>query len=156
MLPHAGAAADDITPITDWASAERLGVAGLTPGAAAVGGQLALVIRGDVLRRYPPTVVHLARAAWSAATGPDGAPMPEPAGAAEKRPTFGGTLEPDVALVGFDLSPDDARGNATDPTGTSSSSSSRPTRGSGWTSRHPPSPHTPGTTFPVGAADHER
>lgn len=116
MLPHTGAAADDITPITDWASAERLGVAGLTQGAAAAGWQLVLVIRGDLLRSYPRTVVHLARAAWSAATGPDGAPVPElPAGAAEKHPTFGGTLEPDVALVGFDLTPDDARGNATDP-----------------------------------------
>ncbi|MGW7469157.1 hypothetical protein ACWGJT_31960 [Streptomyces xantholiticus] len=114
--PRTGAAADDITPITDWAAAERLGVAGLTPDAAAAGGQFVLVIRGDLLRRYPHTVVHLARAAWAETPGPDGSPVPElPVGAEEKYPTFGGTLEPDVAFVGFDLSPDDARGNAPDP-----------------------------------------
>ncbi|MGW7748976.1 hypothetical protein ACWGKF_41155, partial [Streptomyces chartreusis] len=114
--PRTGAEADDITPITDWAPGARLGVAGLTPGAAEAGGQLVLVIRGDLLRRYPRTVVHLARAVWSATNGADGAPVPElPADATEKYPTFGGTLEPDVAFVGFDLAPDDARGNATDP-----------------------------------------
>jgi hypothetical protein len=111
--PKTGAAADDITPITGWDPAEGLGVAGVT---ADGGAQLVLAVRGELLRRYPRTVIHLARAEWSGDTDANGDPVPRlAAGGAEKHPEFGGSLPPDVTFLGFDLSPEAARGTAGDP-----------------------------------------
>ncbi|MFL6131123.1 MAG: hypothetical protein ACJ73E_18930 [Mycobacteriales bacterium] len=111
--PKTGAAADDITPIPDWGPAADLGVAGAVAGG---GAQLVLAVRGDVLRRYPRTVVYLARAEWTGDTDANGDPVPGlAAGGAEKHAEFGGSLPPDVTFLGFDLSPEDARGTAGDP-----------------------------------------
>jgi hypothetical protein len=111
--PKTGAAADDITPITGWDPAEGLGVAGVT---ADGGAQLVLAVRGELLRRYPRTVIHLARAEWSGDTDANGDPVPRlAAGGTEKHPEFGGSLPPDVTFLGFDLSPEAARGTAGDP-----------------------------------------
>ncbi|MFL6130487.1 MAG: hypothetical protein ACJ73E_15675, partial [Mycobacteriales bacterium] len=111
--PKTGAAADDITPIPDWGPAADLGVAGAVAGG---GAQLVLANRGDVLRRYPRTVVYLARAEWTGDPDANGDPVPGlAAGGAEKHAEFGGSLPPDVTFLGFDLSPEDARGTAGDP-----------------------------------------
>jgi hypothetical protein len=111
--PKTGTAADDIAAIPDWDPAADLGAAG---AAAAGAAQFVLVVRGDVLRRYPRTVVYLARAGWSTEVDSNGDPVPElAAGGEEKHPEFGGVLPPDVAFLGFDLSPEAARGEAGDP-----------------------------------------
>ena len=73
-----------------------------------------VVVRGEVLRRYPRTVIYAARAQWV-----DGRRRPEPASPGvsatdpafpERHPAFVGVIPPDVAYVGFDL-PSDARGD---------------------------------------------
>ena len=51
----------------------------------------------------------------------------------EAHPLFRGTLKPDVTFLGFDLTK--RRGASPIPAGSSSSSSNRPSRASGWTSR---------------------
>ena len=65
---------------------------------------LVLLIRGELLQRYPRTVVYATR---SAAPG---------AADAEKRfPRFRAALGPDATCLGFDLTASEARGGAGDP-----------------------------------------
>jgi hypothetical protein len=69
---------------------------------------IVLLIRGELLRRYPNTTVYALKAEWSGnfrrLTQQDSYPL------------FRGRLEPDVTFVGFNLSLDEARG-ADDPSG---------------------------------------
>jgi hypothetical protein len=76
--------------------------------------QVVLVFRGEVLRRYPHTIVYAVRAQWVAGRR---RPVAVPPGLAvtdsahpERYPAFGGTIPPDISFFGFDL-PDDVRGH---------------------------------------------
>lgn len=94
-------------PITDWGSSH---LGSNTPNTA---GKLVLLIRGDLLRRYPNTVLYAARAVKTGAQL-DVSRKPED----ERHPLFRGTLKPDVTFVGFDLKQDEALGNPpNDPNG---------------------------------------
>jgi hypothetical protein len=94
-------------PITHWGS-NHLG--GNTPNTA---GKLVLLIRGDLLRRYPNTVLYATKAIKTG-TQLDISRKPED----ERHPLFRGTLKPDVTFVGFDLTEDLALGNPpNDPNG---------------------------------------
>jgi len=66
------------------------------------GDKLVLLIRGELLRRYPNTVIYAVRAAETD-DGRDLSTNPDD----ERHPVFRGTLQPDVTFVGFDLTPDD-------------------------------------------------
>jgi hypothetical protein len=68
---------------------------------------LVLLIRGELLRRYPGTVIYARQAVMSGSRR-----VPGPV---EKYPLFRGSLEPDVTFLGFDLSRDEVRGSAADP-----------------------------------------
>jgi hypothetical protein len=91
----------DITPIHQWGRSEL--------GATAVGAEgdkLVLLIRGELLRRYPGTVIYGVKAARQ----PDGrrglaTEVDENGIPPEVWPVFRGTLEPDVVFVGFALTP---------------------------------------------------
>ena len=62
--------------------------------------ELCAVIRGELLRRYPNTVIYAVRA-----VGPAGARTLSKLAADEVHPIFRGTLEPDVTFLGFNLTP---------------------------------------------------
>ena len=62
---------------------------------------LVLLIRGELLRRYPNTVVLAIPATGPATPSSDETMV--------KRPIFSGFLEPDIAFFGFDLEDDDLR-----------------------------------------------
>ena len=64
---------------------------------------LVLLVRGELIRRYPNLVVSAA----PAVPGPDG----RQPGPAEQHPIFYGRVDPDVALYGFDLTAAAARGD---------------------------------------------
>jgi hypothetical protein len=68
---------------------------------------LVLLIRGELLRRYPDTVIYAKKAVMS---GTRRVP-----GGSEKYPLFRGSLEPDVTFLGFDLSRKQALGEGSDP-----------------------------------------
>ena len=92
----------DIEPIHTWNPNRGLG--SNTRGADA-GGQLVLLVRGALLRRYPNTVVY----AWRST---DRGQLVDPPAATDiRRPVFGGRFDPDFTFVGFDLTDDDLRGN---------------------------------------------
>ena len=64
---------------------------------------LVLLVRGELIRRYPNVVVYAAAAVLD---GHGRAPGPD-----ENQPIFFGRVEPDIALFGFDVDPIVARGD---------------------------------------------
>jgi hypothetical protein len=65
---------------------------------------LVLVVRGELIRRYPNVIVYAAQAE------PDGSGGRQP-GSKEEHPLFFGRVDPDVALFGFNLDAAVARGD---------------------------------------------
>ncbi|HSC28254.1 MAG TPA: hypothetical protein VLD67_13330, partial [Vicinamibacterales bacterium] len=97
----------DIPEIHRWQAQNGLGN-NMTGGS--IEGRLVLLVRGELLRRFPTAVVYAARARFE--TGPGGRPTRRRVPTDEERyPLFRGTLEPDVTFVGFDLEEDEARGD---------------------------------------------
>jgi hypothetical protein len=92
----------DIDPVTSWPPESRLG-SNVHPSAG-----LVLLVRGQLLQRYPDTRVYAVQATWS-----DGKLVPA---ATELDPVYRATLAPDLTFIGFALSFTDVVGGV-DPTG---------------------------------------
>jgi hypothetical protein len=100
--------ADDIAPIPDWTNGLGLN----PPGAAAAADTTILVVKGELMRRYPQTIVNAIPGKTT--TGPGDpefiasltrAPVPE---------LFRFPLAPDITCVGLAISPDDLRKDLAD------------------------------------------
>jgi hypothetical protein len=90
----------DIKKISDW------GDLALGKNARA-GGKLVMLVRGELLRRYPNSVIYAVKAV-PASQPPDGRLKLSTNANDEKHPLFRGTLKPDVTFLGFDLTRTDA------------------------------------------------
>ncbi|MCW5801494.1 MAG: hypothetical protein KIT31_03840 [Deltaproteobacteria bacterium] len=100
--------AKDIQPIHEWPVGSDLGQHSPRPAPPDPSRRhVVLLVRGEVLRRYPGTLVYAQRA-----QGPVGA---RTLAAEQRAPVFAGRLPPDVSFFGFDLSVDQARGVGGDP-----------------------------------------
>ena len=84
---------DDIPPIHLWSNTSHLGTNAHT------GDQLVLLLRGELIRRYPNAVIYAAQAVLE-----DGQLKPSKASDHGLQPLFRGTLKPDVTFLGFPLS----------------------------------------------------
>lgn len=95
--PHDPERARDVTPINSWERGSALGNHSprLPPAA---GANLVLVIRAELLRRYPSTVVYAQRATA-------GLELDEE----RRRPAFTARIAPDVVILGFALTEGDLR-----------------------------------------------
>ena len=91
----------DIPPITSWPLSEPLGQHENRTNIVA--NNVILLIRGELLRRYPDTIIYAAKAKLSGNTR-----IIDPID--ERYPIFGGTLLDDINFIGFNLSPQDAKG----------------------------------------------
>jgi hypothetical protein len=93
----------DIPPIHRWAD-RALGTNVAATGSVKPEEKLVLLIRGELLRRYPGVVIYAVKAVIHngrralATDFPDGVAQP-----LESQPLFRGTLGADVTFVGFDL-----------------------------------------------------
>ena len=98
----------DIPPIVTWALPDPLGD---HPNRSGVTAPLVLIVRGELLRRYPDAIIYAAPAKLDgdARTIDDSAP--------EQHPIFHGTLAPDMNFFGFNISVDDAKGDGAVPEG---------------------------------------
>lgn len=96
----------DIRPVHQWPLTTPLGE-NRPPGSTAE--QLVILIRGDVLQRYPTLLVYAVRATIDILTG-----LRVPGGEL-RQPLFSGALAPDVAFMGFQLTEDEVRGDSSDP-----------------------------------------
>jgi hypothetical protein len=100
----------DIKPVHQWPAAAGLGSNSARrppPG----GEHLVLVVKGEVFRRYPNTIVYACRARIGiAGDGPnEGKRL---LGDEQKHPVFRGRLDPDIRFFGFELTETEARGSA--------------------------------------------
>ena len=113
---------NDIAPIHGWKlNGQLTPLGGNRPEGRVITSNVVLVVRGDVFRRYPNTEVYAVRAAAN--------PKPRQTDAFEtftrhaavetqvtrKDPILSAQFEPDIQCFGFDLDPDEARGDAADP-----------------------------------------
>jgi len=94
-----GAGAADIDPIASWPPDANL------ESRVATGTDLVLVVRGDLLRRYPRTIVEAVR------SNPDRTPADDQT----LPPVFSGFMAPDLRFFGFALSEAQAHSSAADP-----------------------------------------
>jgi hypothetical protein len=95
-----GTVTPDIPPIAAWPPANHLG------GTAGAGGSpLVLLIRGELLRRYPTAMIRAVKAVIPAAQA---RPMP---GTEELSPLFYASIKPDLSFFGFQLTEEAARGD---------------------------------------------
>jgi hypothetical protein len=93
----------DVRPIHGWSRTSDLGHNGMQgPNAPE---PLVLLVRGDLLRRYPNALVY----AVKAEDNPDG---PRTLGDEERHPLFRGRLDPDVSFFGFNLDETQVRGGS--------------------------------------------
>jgi hypothetical protein len=115
---------DDIGPVAGWnrppySPRSVLGDHQVGHGAD---GTLVLVIRGDLLRKYPDTVIYATQGVWNEQrTGADGELVPantvreesvdrDGSPVARKEPLFVGALDRRTVFLGFDLDADQALG----------------------------------------------
>jgi hypothetical protein len=106
----------DVTRLHTWDRATALGThanrslpGGDDPGES----RLVLLVRGDLLKKYPTAVIYAQRAKWS--RDEDGRNIREleendPAQNIQ-HPLFKAEIEPDIRLLGFDLTESFAKGN---------------------------------------------
>lgn len=122
----------DITPLHHWSRASALGDHDNRSQHGA-GEDVVLVIRGELLKKYPTAVIYAHHAAWQITDGhidPAKERILEPLTAQEeekpprtkvKTPLFEAKIEPDIYFFGFDLTAADAEGgtgqNPNDPPG---------------------------------------
>lgn len=111
----------DIPPIHTWSLSTELG----THNQRETGGdsaQLVLVIRGELLKRYPTAVIYAQKAQWDQTQGEndpdkerilaelDIAEQDNPPTTKVKTPLFQAKVEPDIYFFGFDLTSLEVKG----------------------------------------------
>jgi hypothetical protein len=91
----------DINPLRLWPEDAHLGDnSPRPPPNGADGAQfLVLVIRAQLIQKYPNVIVYIQERQGDKLSGP------------QRHPVFYALLKPDIALYGFDLTPDDVRSN---------------------------------------------
>ena len=111
----------DIPPIHQWPPDSKLGDhdSRRPPGSPE---DLVLVIRGELLKRYPNAVIYAQKADWGltdgtvdpskerALVGLDPGEEADPPGTKLRTPLYSAKVEPDLYFLGFDLTVDEARG----------------------------------------------
>ncbi|HVH12295.1 MAG TPA: VCBS repeat-containing protein, partial [Longimicrobium sp.] len=98
----------DVPPLEAWDPDRGLGASATGVGAA---DMMVLLIRGELLRRFPDTGISMHRAVWR-----DGRRVPDlsTTAPAPLLPRFRGRLDPDMCFFGFDLRPHEALGDRLD------------------------------------------
>jgi hypothetical protein len=114
----------DIPPLHQWPRRSGLGTHDQRDASGSEREEVVLVIRGELLKRYPSAVIYAQRAEWQRTAGridPSKARQPITLSATEqavpprdkvKTPLYQAKVEPDIYFLGFDLTTDDARGGS--------------------------------------------
>ncbi|MEU9338561.1 hypothetical protein AB0D49_36335 [Streptomyces sp. NPDC048290] len=118
----------DLTPIAGWTPGSPLGGHDNRDPAGAQEQELVLVIRGELLKKYPNAAIYAHAADWD--RDDDGTPRPErervlavfpdsehPPPDKVRLPLYEARVEPDITLLGFDLTATAARGRVPDDPG---------------------------------------
>ena len=111
----------DIPPIHTWARRSALGDHDNRDAGGPAREELVLVLRGDLLKRYPNAVIYAHRASWAHKADGSIDPSKErtlvpiadesaPPRDRVKTPLYEARVDPDIAFIGFDLTAAVARG----------------------------------------------
>jgi hypothetical protein len=103
----------DIKPIHSWKPEAELGHNDNRETGPDQEEELVLVIRGELLKKYPTAAIYAQKAEWTPKD--DGSGQPDPTrertlGGEIRMPIYGAKIEPDIYLLGFDLTESAARG----------------------------------------------
>jgi hypothetical protein len=120
----------DIPEIHTWTPQSALGDHDNREVNGAKEAEVVLVIRGELLKRYPTAVIYAHKAKWQMKKNPDGTPTGQidntverdladiPAGLEDhpprdivKTPLYSAKVEPDIYFFGFDLTAEVAKGS---------------------------------------------
>jgi hypothetical protein len=118
----------DIPPIDEWKVATRLGEHDNREQGGPQENDLVLVIRGELLKKYPTAAIYAHKAVWGLDENKqedpslerDLAALPDeqhPSPALVKLPLYEAKVEPDIYLLGFDLTAEQALGHVPDDPG---------------------------------------
>ena len=111
----------DIPPIHTWAATSNLGDHNNRAGA---GPRAVLVIRGELLKRYPTAVIYAQHAVWRTRNGMIDPTQPrmlveltaaeqaQPPRSKLRSPLYEAKADPDIYFFGFDLAVDEAKGQS--------------------------------------------
>ncbi len=109
----------DITRLHEWLAPSMLGAHNNRP-APAGGDNVILTIRGDLLKRYPNTIIYAQRARWGDRPGTEERLVlwdetgekseTDPADPNLRYPLFRARVDPDLHFIGFDLTIPEVRG----------------------------------------------
>lgn len=124
----------DIKPIHEWPANANLGDNNNREKDGDK-SQLVLVIKGELLKRYPNTVIYAQQATWGkdefnrTVLVLDGGMQLQATNPKLKFPLYGAKINPDITFLGFDLTDDQARGDIKEE---SDSEKNRPGNKPGW------------------------
>lgn len=99
-------AQEGINPVHEWDSSKCLGQ---NLVGSSMDNRLVLLLRSDLLRRYPDAIIYALEAAWEDTVDPQ--KRVHTFGVNTKLPIFQGTLKPDISFLGFDLTVEEAKGD---------------------------------------------
>jgi hypothetical protein len=106
----------DITKLHTWESNTDLGSHSNRPlpeGGDKDESRVVLVVRGDLLKKYPTVVIYAQRAKWTEENGRNVRVLDESDPVQTiKHPIFKAEIEPDIRFLGFDLTKKVAKGSA--------------------------------------------
>jgi hypothetical protein len=117
----------DIPPLHKWKPSSELGKHDNREASGVQEDELVLVIRGELLKRYPTAVIYAHRAKWQLTQGSvdktkerqflELSPTEQANPPRDKilTPLYEAKVEPDIYLFGFDLTAEKAKGSASDP-----------------------------------------
>ena len=106
----------DIPPIHRWSKFSKLGEHDHREQGLENEEELVLVIRGELLKKYPNAVIYAQKAKWQPISNTNPAPNKKTERIFDesvpiKTPLYEAQVKPDIYFFGFDLTEEEARGN---------------------------------------------
>lgn len=98
----------DIPKIHTWTKDSKLG----EHNNRSEESNLVLLIRGDLLKKYPNAIIYAVEAEWEETDGlPDYSLPRKPKDGTEMYPVFNAKVEPDITFIGFEITESQAKGD---------------------------------------------
>jgi hypothetical protein len=113
----------DIQPILQWKANTKIGTHGNTGGPGSTEEPIVVVIRGDLLRKYPNTEIFMAKADWENKEAGSHKLVLDVMNQSQwtidsadlRRPLFSARIDPDYSFLGFNLGISEVKGNSDKP-----------------------------------------
>ncbi|GAB3951925.1 hypothetical protein GCM10029976_089230 [Kribbella albertanoniae] len=105
----------DIPPVHEWTPESVLGGHDHREATKENEDELVLVIRGDLLKKYPTAAIYAQKAKWELKNGQPDLSRERDLDTEIRTPIYAAKVEPDIYLLGFDLTAKQAKGGPQQP-----------------------------------------